>query len=312
MATLYDNAFTSDTIDVRLARLQAIQDNHATTLPLLPNLKADIAAWMQQCYSSYSGKRTNAGVNENSKKSGTQDKDAALLQLREQLFLAREHVEANFNATPTRREDYGLKGNISQNANALQELADKVLEVHAIHKAENLSDVMCDAHIQDIRDAKVALHNALQVTTDRKSGKDGAHDDSQAMFDQDTVMLDRLLAAWHQALKYADARITLIGMANVRRGGNPGRPGVPTLLIDPHDRSLVITPNNKRPAPTSYQTQIRESGENNEWENFATGSDNRIATAERLVNGSTEYEFRTRAHNANGYGEWSQVIRRVG
>lgn len=312
MSAFGDNSFSSDSVEKRLNRLQAIQEHHAMTIPLMSGLHEDIKTWMQDCFTAYRQARLSLGLGEGGDTSSSISRKEAVRAMNEQLQLAKEHIDANFAKDPARRSEYGLSGVIDRRAAELAALADRVSQVHTAHEEQNVSQRMSDGQITRFRAALSALNASLADRNAAKAKQDKVSTAEEQQFDDDTIMLERLLAAWHNDCGRADERIGYIGMANVQRGGRRGLPGAPTIVIDPHDLALVISPDANRPAPTSYQTEFREANSGLDWDNFASGSETHVPTAVALLNAGTDYEFRTRARNANGYGEWSAIVVRVG
>lgn len=311
MSSPRDNSFSRDSISDRLERLEAIQNHHAETSPLMPDLKPDVAAWMQHCYTEYRTMITDAKINDDGSRSLTGSVQEAKDALTEQLGYAKMHILAFYTNDDKRRRSYGIEGEMPWRSDALLNLADEIIRLSARDKAENISYCIGDTLLQRLQEAIDGLRAARKERKVGNADEKGAYGAAGQRFSEDTDMLNKLYATWVGALGKKDTRILLIGMVNVQQGGNSGYPGIPTLVIDPVDRAIVITPDANRPAPTSYQTQFREVG-SADWEDFANGSDNRIPTAVALLNAGNDYEFRTRAHNANGYGEWSAVIVRGG
>lgn len=309
---LNGNSFSIDSDIERLERLRAIQDNSANTIPLIEGIHADISAWMLNCHSAYNTLIKTAEAHTSDSESNTVHRGLVRKQLRQQLIIAKKQIKAGYANDEVRRRPFDSEGALPYETDALIQFAEHIVNLTAKHKAEGIDYHISDYHIAHLQEAIAANVEA------RKKGKEISADESRAnvaaeqRFDSDTFMLQRLLGDWLSALKDNDPRISLIGMVNTKKGGNSGKPGIPTLAFDPLNRDLIITPDPNRPAPTSYYTEFREVGEDSEWEEFAHGSENRVPTAVALLNGGTQYEFRTQARNANGFGEWSAVILRVG
>lgn len=312
MASPNDNSFTADTVALRLARLQAIESNHTQSLALLPRLHPSVAAWMSTCYTEYRALVSNAGVGDGFNQSGTSAIQLATDTLRQELMYAKEYILSHYHDDHVRLDAYSIEGEMPRDIRAMIKVADKIKIVTAQHKTEGVNYTLHDIQIQRIDDAVEALNTALHDRSGVEAKADTAHSAEHQRYLSDIAMLRMLLADWHSEHGGDDERIVLIGMANTQRGGNSGKPGAPSLVIDPEDRDLVIIPDANRPTATSYQTQFREVGEDAEWEEFALGNETRVPTAVPLIQGGTAYEFRTRARNSNGYGEWSAIILRNG
>lgn len=312
MATPHDNSFTADTVAVRLARLQAIESNRVQSLALLPRLHPSVIAWMPSCYTQYRALLNNASVEDGNSQSGTSALQLATEQLHQELLYAKEYILSHYHNDKVRRDAFAIEGELSSDVRDMMNLADKIITVTALHQSQEVDYTLHPVQIARITAAVEAVNTALHNRSGIDAGADTSHSAEHQRFLSDIALLRMLLADWHSELGGEDERIGLIGMVNPRKGGNPGKPGAPSIVIDPHNLALVITPNANRPTPTSYQTEFREVGTEEPWEEFANSSENRVPTAVALLNAGTDYEFRTRARNSHGYGEWSGIVVRVG
>lgn len=309
MSAFNTNSFSSDSVELRLTRLQAIEANHAMTIPLMPGLHEDIATWMQQCFTHYRQCRVDAGLGRSGKTSSGINHDAIKQDLRQELRLAKEHVKANFARDPIRRSEYGLSGSLPRRAEQMMELAERISTVHTKHEEESHPKRMSEGQITRIRTTLQTLRDALAQHTTAKAQRDGASTAEAFQFDDDTMMLERLLAAWHNDRGRADEQIGFVGMANIQPGGRRGRPGVPSLLYTATERSVQLQPDEERPQPTSYHLQYRPTQGNEEWKDYYKGNNNLLPLTAPALDANKEYEFRARARNANGFCAWSQPLR---
>lgn len=309
---LHDNGFSNDSESERFERLRAIQEHSASTIPFIEGIHADVSAWMQECHSVYESLVKTAQAHTTDSQTNGVERRIARKNLRQQLGIAKKQIAAGYAKDEVRRRSFDIESTLPYDMDKLMVYAEKIVGITAKHKSEGISYYISDFHIAHLQEAIADAKRTRKAESDISADESRAYAASDERFDDDSLMLQRLLGDWLSALGDDDPRISLIGMVNAQKGGNSGKPGAPSVVIDSHDLALVISPDPKRPAPTSYQTEFRKAGMDAEWEEFANGSDNRVPTAVELLHSGVEYEFRTRARNANGYGEWSAVILRVG
>lgn len=312
MSVPSNNNFGSDTAEERLSRLQSIQSNIGHLHSWFSTLPTDIDTWIVDCYNVYLGLTESARAESLGAQAATLALREKRLALRKELLFAKQYIRSFFEEEDKRRKAFGIDSELPLKADELRAVASTVLQLQEAMASANTQPRLPDALATRLRTAYDGLISTHEEYLLENAEKRQALASEQNRFSDDTRMLRKLLALWHAAMGDEDERIAFIGMVNPQVGNNSAQPGAPSIVLDPHDLALVITPDANRPAPTRYQTQFREVGSDEDWKEFANGSDNRVPTAVALLNAGTDYEFRTRARNANGYGEWSAVIVRMG
>lgn len=305
MPTPNDNSFSKDTIALREERLRAIENHRADTIPIMVGIHADLSAWMQNCHTVYSSLLTDAKVNDDHSRSQTIQRRIDKEALNEELQLAKEHIVANYADDEVRRRSFGIEGTMPSRPDLMVRLAEEVERLTAKHKADGFTKHMSDAQIARLHAAMLAVKASLKEGSEGTSDEDTTYTAAQLRYKQDTPMLKRLLAAWHSAVGKHDPRITLIGMVNTEQGGNSAHPGVPGLELGIAGDSLEIVPNLTRPAATSYQTYFRPTDGSEDWAEYANNDNTHLLLNDARLLSGTEYEFHSRARNANGVSDWS-------
>lgn len=308
MSIPLDNSFVSDTIAIRLARLQSIQSNHTNVETWCGTVPNDISQWMAVCYTEYSSIVGSAEVENLGAQAATALLREKRTALRKELLTAKQYIQSFFASDDVHRKAYGLENEMPSKADELRTVAGTVLQVHADHVTANITHRMPDALATRLQTAHTDLTDAQDTHSKENAEKRQARAAEQDRFDSDTRMLRKLLALWHAAIGDTDERIAFIGMVNVQTGGNSGQPGAPVLTFNNDAKTLTITPDANRPEATSYNVQYRTTVPNADWNDFTTGATTTVPLTDERITTGTAYQFRARARNANGYGEWSSTI----
>jgi len=290
------NNVTQDIYLVRTARLKAIKDFidvHAAALSLPPEL----LDWSHFAYDIWYAALIKSDAEHGEKEGAYLAIALAEAPARQRVNIIKELLRSRYADRPELREHYNLDKTTPRSRGGMMQLADGIFEMHNRLVSEGDPLVLPDAMMDNLS----ALIEAIKVadTTATKVLK--------ALFDADSKML-ALLYDWARAIwgRY-DLRFELIGMVPAKQGQGGGGggevPAAPTGFTFEWLEPVLQFSWDAVEGATSYQIAFSEDG-GEVWEELYTGEE--VGYEYEPPEGMRQY--RVRARNADGYGEWSDVV----
>jgi len=299
------NSVYEDIQAVRTARLQFIKafiDVHAPAL----ELPAMLLSWAQNASDNWYAALIKSDAEWAEKEGAFLAIGIAGAPARERTNIIKELLRSRYVDRPDLLERYNIDQTTPRSRKGLMRMADDVYEMHARLVAEGDPLVLPDAMIDGLKSLIDAVKAAETAAQDEFEDAKSATRELQAIFRTDSKKL-ALLYDWAVAMWGAeDPRMIEIGFVQryPQSGGGGGEvPAAPEdfgyLWLDP----VLQFGWHAVDGATSYQIAFSEDG-GVVWEELYSGADTDF-----------EYEppvglrqYRVRARNADGYGEWSDII----
>jgi len=224
-------------------------------------------------------------------------------ELRERYVVLKDLLHARYGDDNT-KNSYGITGGMPRARGQLESKVDKLIENHGTQVVAGDPLVLPDIMIANLQNLRDAMHAAQVVSeTEFKEAKDSTKE-ALAIFEADSYML-RVLYKWCVAIWGKDStNLLLLGFIQVysQTGGGEVPAAPEGFEFDWLEPVLQFSWYAVEGA-TSYQIAFSEDG-GEVWEELYTGADSDF-----------EYEppeglrqYRIRARNADGYGDWSEVV----
>ncbi len=300
---ILNNNTARDLPHIRQARLDLIEANIDSLAPIL-SLPSELLNWGHLAAGKYRAAFVKIEIEWGQKEEAIQTVQEAEDALRELYVVLKELLHARYPGDDL-RVSYGIMDDVPRARGILQQKADKLIENHFIRVAAGDPNVLPDAMIANLQTLRDTMHSA-QIAAERefKEAKDSTKE-ALALFEADTAML-RVLYNWCVAIWGKDStNMLLLGFVQryPQSGGGGEVPGVPEgFMLSWLDPTLKLSWNPVEGA-TSYQLAFSADG-GVTWEELYSGAEMGF-----------EYEppaglrqYRVRARNANGYGEWSVIL----
>jgi len=305
MEIILANDFTNDTYARRTVRLQEIQENIDTLQPEL-GVDPSLLSWGQNCHTNFMNKWTAADIEMGQKEGAF----LGLAQLAQEMEFTyqdiKEVIISRYADAPQKLEEFKFEGRFPDGTKAQIEKIRKVYDNCELHRSLGYEEAIPVAMSDRLKNAADAVEEQYSDADRERFESEHATHDLNVLFDEDAKRLSEL-HAWAKAIwgRY-DLRFELIGMVPAKQQSGGGGGEVPDAPINFEfnwlDPVLQFRWDPVESA-TSYQLAFSEDG-GEVWEELYTGADT-----------SCEYEppaglrqYRIRARNAGGYGEWSAVI----
>lgn len=289
---------------IRQARLDLIEANIDSLAPEL-SLPPELLDFCHIAAGRYRSAFIKIEIEWGQKEEAIQTVQEAEDALRERYAILKDLLKVRYPGDDL-RVSYGIMEDIPRPRGQLESKVDKLIENHGIQSAVGDPNVLPDAMIANLQVLRDTMHTA-QIGAERefKEAKDSTKE-ALEIFEEDTEML-RVLYNWCVAIWGKDSTNMLL-MGFVQRypgsgGGGGDVPSVPEgFMLSWLDPTLKLAWMPVEGA-TSYQLAFSEDG-GGTWEELYSGAE----TGFEYEPPSGLRQYRVRARNANGYGEWSVVL----
>ncbi len=296
-----NNSFTIDTYGVRSTRLLMISNN-IDDYEVELEIEADMLSWAQDTYQNWQDELADRSVERGQKLEAYQTRDEASEALYDKYVRAKELLISRYGEddqnlatygvdvpVPTRKPDIINKAYELIRGNEVQTAAGdpKALPAGMINNLKTLADDAADKQEiakkekSEMKEATQTLHNLYDTDSDRLSS-----------------LLNWVLMYWAKN----DPRLELFGFVPYTAHGGGQTPDAPQNLA--YDMGSGQFSWDAVETATSYQLAYRATGSDDDWEEAYKGAD----TSVTFDPGNGDWEFRVRARNEHGYGDWSILI----
>jgi len=305
MEIILANDFTNDPYPRRAVRLQEIQANIDELQPVL-GLDPAVLFWAQNCHTNHMNKWI-ASTTEMGQKEGAFLELAQKDQALEFTYQDIKGVIVSRYANALRKlEEFKFEGRFPDGMKARIKRARDAYDNCELHRSLGYPEAIPEAMSIRLKDAADSVEAIYDVADHERFESEHATHDLNVLFDEDAIMLSQL-HAWARAIwgRY-DLRFELIGMvpAKSQSGGGGGEvPAAPTGFTFEWLEPVLQFSWDAVEGATSYQIAFSEDG-GEVWEELYTGEE--VGYEYEPPEGMRQY--RVRARNADGYGEWSDVV----
>jgi len=299
------NNFSNDPILIRLARLFFLSNNLPPFIPELA-LPPNYETWALNAYSNFNVATSNQNVQRGEKEEAFRLSDVAMETLGGYYAILKDVLLARYAPSDV-PVCYGVKGVAPESKQGIFDVAQKFILGHnervAVGDPLVLPDVMLNKLIGFRNDADASWKAAYSETGDVET----ATEEMRALYDADTKML-RIIYNWICAMwRRDDPRLIEIGFVQRTYEGGGGTGGeVPAVPIGFELKWLEPTLKIKWDSvdgATSYQLAYRKDTEE-AWEELYSGNQKKY----NYDPPEGKRFYRVRARNADGYGEWSEIL----
>jgi len=299
-----NNSFSTDILVIRLARLFLLSSNISPYLVELM-FPPEYVAWVLNAYDKFNAALGKQTVETGEKEEAFRLYDLKAVELEEYYALLKSLLIARYRDSEL-PVSYGLKGDAPESKQGVVKAAEMLINGHNSRVAVGDPRVLPDTMIVKITDFLNSTKTLWAGAYSEADDVESATAEMRALFDEDTEML-REVYNWICAMwRRDDPRLIEIGFVQRKYEGGGGGGEVPDAPINFEfnwlDPVLQFRWDPVESA-TSYQLAFSEDG-GEVWEELYTGEID-----------SYEYEppeglrqYRVRARNADGYGDWSLVI----
>ncbi len=305
MEIILANDFTQDTLGRRGVRLMEIQNTIASLQPSL-NVSPELFNWATNCYDNYTALRTTASAELGEKEGATTELDMKEKIMRETYTDIRGIVLARYKDYPQHLDDFNLDLEFPDKTEARMAKVLNVVKISERHMAAGVPCVLPPEMQDRLRNVVADVRDAYEQKDTEKFESKHATRALWDLFDADSARLAELLN-WAKVMwgRY-DLRFELIGMVPMKQGSGGGGGDLPAVpegfelkWLDPF---LKLSWNPVEGA-TSYQLAFSADG-GDTWEELYSGPE--LGFEYEPPAGLRQY--RVRARNANGYGDWSVTL----
>ena len=219
----------------------------------------------------------------------------------------KEVILARYVNEKRKLEEYKFEGRFPDGMKARIEKVRKVVETTELHRSLGYSVVIPVAMSDRLTNAADAVEGIYDTADHERFESEHATHILNTLFDSDSIKL-RELYSWARATwgRY-DLRFELIGMVPAKQGqcgGGGGEvPAAPMMFEYSWLEPVLQFSWDAVEGATSYQIAFSEDG-GEVWEELYTGEE--VGYEYEPPEGLRQY--RIRARNADGYGEWSDVV----
>lgn len=296
-----DNNFANDTRGIRDTRLYFLShsvDNYAAELEIV----GATLDWARGASDVYNAAQVKRSVEVGEAAAAFQIADRAIDSLKARYQTLKDLLKRRFAGDEDALRIYGIVGATPVKRQKLIDQAEELIEGNERLRADGdvraLPESMESAFGSLVEDAKEKYY---QAGLQRREAREAVAELNE-LFETDTAKL-RALYRW--VLTFWDARdprVGDLGFARARRrGGGPTPPAPKNLRFDSGVGRFDWDAVEKA---TSYQLVYRSAG-GGDWAIAYSGDE----TSAAFDPGSGAWDFKVRARNANGYGEFSEEIR---
>jgi len=294
-----NNAFTNDTKGVRATRLYFLS-NSIDTYSAGLSVTGDVLTWAQGAAAAFDAAQVKQSAEIGEKEEAFQTSQEADLAMQERYQILKELLVARYGEADDKLKIYGIDGRNPRSRADMIDKAEALVEGNTRQLAATdpnaLPQAMIDAFQLLIDDSKQKYYDAGIERSEALQ----ASDELYALMDDDSIKL-RGLYHWVVAYwgKY-DPRLIELGFAQAQEHGG-GYPDAPANLA--WDVETDTFSWDEVESATSYQL-VYKAPLAAEWEEVYNGVD----LSAVFDPGPGQWEFKVRARNANGYGEFSEKI----
>jgi hypothetical protein len=299
MDIILDNNFSGDSLGRRAVRLQAMQANFAGLQPIL-NMPAVYTTWAADCHDVFMDLWTSSDAERGEKEGAYAELRTEIEDLTTLYADIRLVIIARYQDDPDNLKDYELDRAFPNARKGKVERVRNIVKISKKHEAEGDPNALPQSMIDSLNNACDAVEAGYDTALLEKVDAREATDNLWNRFDSDTEKLREIYSWTRVIIGRYDLRFELLGMVpSKKRTG--GQPGVPQNLA--YDMGSGQFSWDAVDTATSYQLAYRAIG-SNDWEEAYKGAD----TSVTFDPGNGEWEFRVRARNEHGYGDWSVLI----
>ena len=301
MPIIVDNSFTNDSHGMRAERLNAIQGNLSIIQPEL-NAPPEITGWASGCYDLFMQKWATAGTESGEKEGATYDVNVKEEKMEEEYQHCRNVGIAAYVDDQMHLKDFHFYETYPRGRNDCVARVKLVLDAHLRHEAEGITHLIPAELIVRLTTAVTELEEALRNQDKERSEAEHAVLELSEAMEYDTKKLNTLKSWWFAIMGKEDPRIGYIGMVNPKGGQGRRLPGIPQNFT--YNIGSGVFSWDAVETATSYQLAYRHAGTSENWEQGYQGGD----TSSSFFPGAGSWEFKVRARNEHGYGDFSNVI----
>jgi hypothetical protein len=302
-----DNGFSADTIPVRAERLQLIEMNIATHLPVLLDIDADLAARLANCSTVYLQKKDLASLADGESVGATTVARTAFDFLRKEYVVAKKYAENLYKNKSEFLAEYQF--NLSYPTTQLEQLEKVrlVLGEHTRLIASGETPLLPEHIITRLTSALAAANVKFKAKAKLKGEATHAHGVLNRVWDTATEDLKTLYQSC--CVTWDDDHINLIDLGFVRSssmgqsGGGGAIPDTPNVPYFNGSTTLEWTPID---GATSYGIAVSTNG--TDWQDDISSTTNSHIVPV-LQDGKLWYKVRAR--NAGGMTGYSGILERL-
>ena len=296
-----DNNFTKDSRGVRATRLYFLShsiDTYAATL----SITGDMLTWAQGAVAAFDAAQDKQSAELGEKNEAFQTSQEADAELQERYQILKELLQARYGEADDKLQIYGITGPTPRARDDVIDKAEYLIEGNDRQTAAGdplaLPQTMIDNLQALVTDAKDKYYDA---GIERREAEE-ATDEINDLYDADSV---KLRSIYHWIVAFwgkKDPRLIDLGFVTAKEHGGGQAPDAPQNLE--YDSVAGRFSWIESEGATSYQLAYRETGSDDEWQVAYSGSDTSVVFNPSGGN----WQFRVRARNEHGYGEWSNTI----
>jgi len=300
-----NNSFSTDVLVIRHARLFLLSSNISPYLVELM-FPPEYSSWAENAYTIFNAALGDQTVQTGEKEEAFRLYGLKIIELSDFYSILKSLLIARYRDAEL-PVSYGLKGGGPESKQDVVKASEMMINGHASRLAIGdplvLPSVMIDKITTLLADAKTHWSGAYSEADDVES----ATAQMRAIYDEDTEML-RIIYNWICAI-WSRSEPRLIEIGFVQRtyegqGGGGGEvPVAPTGFTFEWLEPVLQFSWDAVEGATSYQIAFSEDG-GEVWEELYTGEE--VGYEYEPPEGLRQY--RIRARNADGYGDWSNVI----
>ena len=305
---IIDNNVSNDTYGMRAARLGLIEahiDEHEQSL----SLPAALLAWAQGGYTAWKIVVVNQSAEWGEKEEAFQTVREADGAMYDRYVTIKELLLAAYGTDEEACAVYGIEGEIPAKRDYRISKVHKLVKGHEVQKAKGdprvLPDAMIDGLNTLVETAETVWYKAINELDDAKDATVQLH----GLYDADCIQL-RMLYNWCCSMwGNKDTRLIELGFVQRKHHGG-GQPAPPTGLKCIEETKEFSW--DETHLATSYQLAYREYIKPDpdkklpalDWEEAYQGADTTVL----FDPGVGDWEFKVRARNKHGFGDFSEVI----
>jgi hypothetical protein len=307
MEIILANDFTNDTLGRRGVRLMEIQNNIVALQPSL-NVSPALFNWATTCYDIFTEARVTSSTELGEKEGATTELDIKETIMRETYTDIRGILLARYVDHPGHLDDFNFDNAFPDKTKPRMDKGLSVVKVSERHQAAGVPCVLPHEMLDRLRNVVADVRGAYEQRDIEKYESKHATRVLWEIYEADSARLAELLN-WAKVMwgRY-DVRFELIGMVPMTPGGQGGGGGGAVPLAPVGFDLKWLDPTLKFSwvpveGATSYQLAFSVDG-GGSWEELYSGAE-----------AGFEYEppaglrqYRVRARNANGYGDWSVML----
>jgi len=297
-----NNSFTGDSYGVRATRLYFLSNSIDTYAAAL-SITGDQLTWAQGAVAAFDAAQDTQSAELGEKNEAFQTSQESDAELQDRYQILKELLQARYGIDDDKLKIYGISGQTPRTRTEMIDKAEALIEGNtrqlAASDPEALPQTMIDNLQILVDDAKDKYYLA---GIERREAEE-ATVEIQTMYADD---VDKLRSIYHWVVAFwgkRDPRLIDLGFVTAKdqSGGGP-TPAVPQNLA--YDSGTGAFSWDAVDGATSYQLSYRATGSSDEWQEAYSGSDIGVV----FDPGAASWDFRVRARNSNGYGDWSAVI----